>query len=162
MDFSGLLWVILLTLTPTLELRASIPYAMLVAGWSPWMAAVVGIAANCALAPVVWFFVDRVMHLFLRFAWIDRIYQKIAAKNVAKLKPKVEKYGVLGLALFIGVPFPGTGVYSGCLAAYLLEFRFRDYLVASALGCLLAGTAVTALIATGDASFAFLYKAPPP
>ena len=160
MDLTALLWVIVLTLTPTLELRASIPYAMLAADWSPWLAAVVGIAANTALAPLVWLFVDKAMHLFLRVAWIDRIYQRVAAKNVAKLKPKVDKYGIFGLALFIGVPFPGTGVYSGCLAAYLLDFRFRDYLLASALGCLLAGSAVTALIATGDASFAFLYKAP--
>jgi uncharacterized membrane protein len=157
---SGILWVILLTLTPTFELRASIPYALLIEEWPWWLAGPVGIAANAALAPLVWVFVDKVVHLFLRIAWIKRLYDWMAARSVSRLEPYVLKYGVLGLALFIGVPFPGTGVYSGCLAAWLLKFRFRDYLVASALGCVIAGTAVTAVVASGSHAFDFMVKGP--
>ena len=153
-----LLWVIALTLTPTLELRASIPYALLVARWPVWAAAVIGILANTALAPFVWVFVDKVMHLFLRIGFIDRLYQRYAEKKRVKLQGMVDKYGIFGLALFIGVPFPGTGVYSGAVAAYLLEFRFRDYMLASFLGCLLAGSAVTAIVASGNEAFSFAYK----
>ncbi len=149
MDPTQLLWIILLTLTPTLELRASIPYAIGIAKMDPVAAGVICILANTALAPLVWLFVDKVMFLFLKVGWINRIYERIAAKNVAKLKPKVDKYGIFGLALFIGVPFPGTGVYSGCLAAWLLKFRFRDYLLASFLGCIIAGVAVTLVMASG-------------
>lgn len=152
------LWVIALTLIPTLELRASIPYALLVAKWSPWTAAVVGILINTALAPFVWVFVDKVMYLFLRVGFIDRLYQRYAEKKRVKLQGMVDDYGVFGLALFIGVPFPGTGVYSGALAAYLLDFRFRDYMLASFLGCLLAGSAVTAIVASGSEAFSFAYK----
>jgi len=50
----AVLWVVLLTLSPTLELRASIPYAILVEDWSLWQAASMGILANTALAPLVW------------------------------------------------------------------------------------------------------------
>lgn len=160
MTLTALLWVILLTLTPTFELRASIPYALLVEGWPWWLAGSVGIAANALLAPLVWVFVDRIMHLFLKIGPINRLYEWMSARSVRKLTPYVDKYGVLGLALFIGVPFPGTGVYSGCLAAWLLEFRFRDYLLASALGCVLAGVSVTAIIASGSEAFHFLVKGP--
>lgn len=161
MNLSDLFWVLVLTLTPTLELRASIPYALLVAHWPLWSAALVGILANTALAPLVWLFMDKGVHLFLRIAFIDRLYQRYAHSKAEALRPYVEKWGVLGLALFIGVPFPGTGVYSGCVAAYLLEYRFRDYLLASFLGCVIAGSAVTAVVASGSEAFQFAIKATP-
>ena len=154
----SLLYVFLLTLTPTLELRASIPYAIVGAGWHPVLAGAVGIIANSMLAPIVWVFVDRVMGLFLKIGWIEKVYDRVAARSVARLAPHVQKYGVLGLALFVGVPFPGTGVYSGCLAAWLLKFRFRDYLMASCLGCVLAGVAVTVVVALGVEGVSFLVK----
>lgn len=158
MNANVIFWVILLTFTPTLELRASIPYAILVAKWPALSAAAVAIVANTALAPLVWVFVHRIMPFFLKVAWIERLYTKVVDRNAAKLQPKVEKYGVLGLALFIGVPLPGTGVYSGCLAAWALKYRYRDYLLASFLGCLIAGVAVTLVVASGNEAFHFLYK----
>ncbi|NPA85667.1 MAG: small multi-drug export protein [Crenarchaeota archaeon] len=57
---------------------------------------------------------------------------------------KVEKYGTLGLALFVGIPLPGTGVWTGALAGYLLGLRKRDVIIALALGNALA----TALMAS--------------
>lgn len=154
----SLLWVVLLCFTPTLELRAGIPYALLVEHWNPWVGGAIGIAANTALAPMVWLFVDKVMHLFLHIEPIRKVYDWAAVRSVNKLEPYVHKYGVLGLALFIGVPFPGTGVYSGCLAAWLLKFKFREYMVASALGCAIAGVLVTLAVASGNSAFHFLYK----
>ncbi|MBN2798773.1 MAG: small multi-drug export protein [Deltaproteobacteria bacterium] len=158
MNLTALLWVIALTLTPTLELRASIPYAILGAGLSPWAAGALGVAANTALAPLVWIFLDKALHLFLRIGWFSRLWERYAERKRASLQRLVDRYGVLGLALFIGVPLPGTGVYSGAVAAYLLGYRFRDYMLASFLGCLLAGAAVTAVVASGSEVFAFVYK----
>ena len=154
----ALFWVIVLTLTPTLELRASIPYALLVEDWNPAVGAAVGILANIALAPVVWVFVDRIMFVFLKVPVIKRVYEWAAARSVARLQPYVDKYGVYGLALFIGVPFPGTGVYSGCLAAWLLKYKFKDYMVASTLGCIIAGLLVTAVVASGSSALSFVIK----
>lgn len=160
MTLAGLLWVILLSFTPTLELRASIPYALLVEDMHPVAGGALGIVSNALLAPLVWLFVDKVMHVFLRVPLIKRFYDWMAVRSVNKLEPYVEKYGVLGLALFIGVPFPGTGVYSGCLAAWLLKFRFRDYLLASVLGCVIAGIAVTLVVTSGNTALAFMFKDP--
>ncbi len=158
MSLSDLLWVILLTLAPTLELRAAIPYALLVARWHPVLTAVVCIAFNTALAPLVWLFMDKGMHILLRIRWLDRLYQRYSAKKAHKLQRYVDRYGILGLALFIGVPLPGTGVYSGCVAAWIVGYRFRDYLLASFLGCLIAGTIVTLVVASGSEAFSFVYK----
>lgn len=158
MTLIALFWVVVLCFTPTLELRAGIPYAILAADWHPLTAFVVGSAANAALAPVAWWVLDKGMHLLLRIPGVQRVYDWASARSVAKLEPYVQKYGVLGLAVFIGVPFPGTGVYSGCLAAWVLRFRFRDYLLASVIGCLIAGALVTAAVASGNEAVQFMYK----
>lgn len=158
MSWSEVLWVVLLTLTPTLELRASIPYAILGAGLHPAVAGALGIAANTALAPLVWLFLDQALHLFLRIGWFRRLWEWYAEKKRVKLKRYVERYGVLGLALFIGVPFPGTGVYSGAVAAFLVGYRFRDYLLASFLGCVLAGVVVTLVVASGSEALSLMYR----
>lgn len=158
MTLAALFWVVILCFTPTLELRAGIPYALLVEQWPPALAAAVGITANIALAPICWFFLDKIMHLFLKVPFIERTYEWASERSVRKVEPYIQKYGVYGLALFIGVPFPGTGVYSGCLAAWVLRLPFRKYAVASALGCVLAGVLVTIAVASGNEAFHFLYK----
>ncbi len=155
-----LLWMIVLTFLPTLELRASIPYGILHPDvdlhWG--VVAALCIAANYALAPLVWVFVHKVMGVFLRIAFIKRIYDWIVVRTQRKVEPYVAKYGTLGLALFIGVPLPGSGVYSGCLGAYLLGYKFKDYMVASALGVLIAGSAVTVVMVVGEEALPWLFN----
>ncbi len=153
-----ILWVILLTLAPTLELRASIPYAILGGGWSPWVAAPVGIALNCALAVPLWFVVDAVIGVLRKVAILDRLYVWYSERKLASMKRLIDKYGIFGIALFVGVPLPGTGVYSGCVAARLLELRFRDYIVGCCLGVAMAGILVTLAVTSGAEMFSFLYK----
>ncbi len=157
------LWMVLLTFLPTLELRASIPYGyyfLSADGQLHWaLVALLCIGANILLAPLVWVFVHHVMGFFLRVGFIARIYDWAVRRAQRKVEPYVKRWGTLGLALFIGVPLPGSGVYSGCLGAYLLGFRFRDYMWASVLGVLIAGTVVTALVVSGTEAF-FFFKDP--
>lgn len=157
-----LLWMVLLTFLPTLELRASIPFGIIVMDDEiPWLAVTaICIAANIALAPLVWLFVHHVMGFFLKVEFIKKIYDWLVVRTQRRVEPYVERWGTLGLALFIGVPLPGSGVYSGCLGAYLLGFRFRDYMLASALGVLIAGSVVTAVMILAPEAFHFMYKAP--
>ncbi|MBW2255637.1 MAG: small multi-drug export protein [Deltaproteobacteria bacterium] len=129
MSLHSILWVILLTLTPTLELRASIPYALLVAKWPVLVAGVVGILANTALAPLVWVFVDKVMHLFLRIGFIDRVYQRWAARKRDKLQAYVQRWGirrVLGVCrgLPARVPVPRL---PACILPRVLFRRHRGH-----------------------------------
>ncbi len=149
-----------LTLIPTLELRYSIPHGWVVYGdtMSPALVVSICIVANILLAPVVWVFLDRVVHLFLRVEWIARLYDRIVMRSREKLRPYLEKWGTLGLALFIGVPLPGSGVYSGALGAYVLGFTFRQFMIASVVGVAIAGTAVTAVVATGATAFEIFVK----
>ncbi len=151
-------WLVILTLAPGLELRASIPYGLLDQALSPTITIALCLAVNIALAPMVWFFMDKVIHLFLHIGWIDRLYNTVVERTQERLHAYVEKYGTVGLALFIGVPLPGSGVYSGGLGAYLLGFTFHQYIVASVFGVLIAGTVVSAVVLSGAGAFSFFLK----
>ena len=153
------LWLVLLTLAPGLELRASIPYGLLENGLPASVTIAICLVVNIALAPLVWVFMDKCVHLFLHVAWIEKLYNAVVTRARDRLHSYVERYGTLGLAMFIGVPLPGSGVYSGGLGAYLLGFTFHQYLVASVLGVLIAGTVVSAVVLSGAGAFNFFLKA---
>lgn len=151
-------WLVILTLAPTLELRASIPYGLIEGSMPATMVVAICILVNILLAPVVWVFLDKGIHLFLRVRWIEDLYRKIVMRARDNLHPYVERWGTLGLALFIGIPLPGSGVYSGALGAYLLGFRFGQYMIAAALGVLIAATAVTAVVVSGSEALDLFIK----
>ncbi len=149
--------LIVLTLLPFLELRASIPYGIFNTSLSRPSVFLICIVTNILLAPLLWIFVNYMMHLFLDFDFIRKPYDKIVLKTQKKVHPYVEKYGTIGLALFIGIPLPGSGVYSGALGAYLLGFKFKDYIIASVIGVLIAGTAVLFASIFGNGIIASLF-----
>jgi len=153
-----ILALIAITFLPFLELRASIPTGILILGMDWWTVFVVSVVTNILLAPLLYIFVNYFMHLFLKMDFIDKIYQRIVERTQKKVRPYVEKYGTIGLALFIGIPLPGSGVYSGALGAYLLGFKFKDYLIASVIGVLIAGILVTLISIGGNGVFTFLIK----
>lgn len=154
-ELLNLIWI---TLLPFLELRASIPYGVFQTDFSLLTIFLVCVTTNIILAPIVYFFLDNVVHIFLKVKFIDRIYQKLVIRTQRKVHKYVEKYGVLGLALFIGVPLPGSGVYSGALAAYLLGFRKRDFFMAAVIGVLIAGVIVLLISTAGNTAWSILIK----
>ena len=152
------LCIVLLTLVPALELRASIPYGILVAEEN-WLVVVgLAIVTNILLGPVVFFVLDKFMHLLLRISLIDRLWKRMILKTQKKIHPLVEKYGVFGLSVFIGVPLPGSGVYSGAIGGYLLGFSKREFYIATIIGVLIAATAVTVVVMTGTSAHNLFIK----
>ncbi len=150
--------IILLTFAPALELRASIPYGILVAKL-PWEVVVpLAVAANILLGPIFFFLLDTFMHLLLRIRVVNRFWDRMILKTQKKIHPLVEKYGVLGLSIFIGVPLPGSGVYSGAIGGYLLGFTKREFYLATVLGVLIAATAVSAVVLTGTGAWGLFVK----
>lgn len=133
-----------LTLVPWIELRGSIPLAIAL-GWDPVAAGATGIIANWLIIVPGYFFLDLFYERwFSRFAFIRRLVTRVREKGAGL----VERYELLGLALFVAVPLPGTGAYSGTLLAWLLGLRRWRAMAAVAAGVAAAGVAVT-LVATG-------------
>jgi uncharacterized membrane protein len=140
--------MILITMLPFLELRASIPYGInfLKLAWPTVF--IVCVISNIILGIIIYFMLDKFVHFFLRFRVFEIPYKKIVLRTQKKIHPYVEKYGEIGVALFIGVPLPGSGVYTGALGAYILGLKFKKFIIADIIGVLIAGTIVT-IISTG-------------
>lgn len=146
------------TFVPALELRASIPLGLFGYGM-PWPTVVaICVVANIALAFIFYWLLDTfILWLRGKWAWFARLYERQVARVQRKIHRQVERYGEWGVALFIGVPLPGTGVISGAIASYALGLDRRKYYVASILGVLIAATAVTLVCLLGDAALQSLF-----
>ena len=144
-----ILELIILTLAPFLELRASIPYGILVKQMNIAAVFIICVITNILLAPVVYIFVDKFIHLFFYFKPLEKLYHKYVEKTQKKIHKYVEKYGTIGVAIFIGIPLPGSGVYSGALGSYVLGLGFKKFMLAAALGVLIAAVIVTAVTFVG-------------
>jgi uncharacterized membrane protein len=135
-----------ITFVPALELRASIPWGIFKYGHSlHWTATVaICVGANIALAFVFYWLLDTfIKWLRRRWGWFQRVYERLVARAQRKIHKSVERYGEWGVAVFIGIPLPGTGVITGAIASYALGLDRKKYYVASILGVLIAATAVT-------------------
>jgi uncharacterized membrane protein len=154
----AILILILITLIPTLELRASIPYGILRAEMRWWTVVLVCVVTNIVLGPLVYLFLDKGIVLLLRFQWLNQVYERTVARTQRRIQKSVDRYGEMGVALFIGIPLPGTGSYSGALGAHLLGLGYRRFIIANVIGVLMAGSIVTAIVLSGVEAFRVLIK----
>ncbi len=146
----------LVTLIPALELRASIPYGILgneklgiTPGMMSWPVVVsICVIANIILGWAVFWVLGPCFKWLNRFSWFSRCLSPVLDRTRGRLKPYVDRYGTLGVAVFIGVPLPGSGVYTGALGAFLLGVDRRKFALANVLGVLIAATVVTGVTFT--------------
>ena len=160
----------LITLLPLFELRASIPVGILAGtinlpfglkmsgmglSWSTVF--MVCVISNMILGFIVYPFIDLFFKLLEKNHFVNNIWQKFVVRTQNRIHPYVEKWGTLGVALFIAVPLPGSGSYSGALGAYVLGLGYRKFILANLLGVTLAGIAVTIITLTGKGLFQLIF-----
>ncbi|MDQ0290701.1 COG2426 family protein [Oligosphaera ethanolica] len=146
--FRTIVILFLVTLIPGLELRASIPVGIFGGEWVsaglPWpLVATICVIANILIGWGVFFLLNPMLNLFRRLPICERLIVRYLERARKKLKPQVEKYGFWGLALFIGIPLPLTGAYTGAAGAFTLGMNSRQFMLANVVGVLIAGIAVT-------------------
>ncbi|MEG2639764.1 MAG: small multi-drug export protein, partial [Clostridiales bacterium] len=135
-------WVVFFaSAIPVTELRLSIPFGIAM-GMSPLSAWFWGVLGNMLPAPFLLLLWPTVYKILDKFAFTRKFLHKYVDKARRK-GHEIEKYGALGLALFVGVPLPGTGLYTGSLMGFLLGLDRRYSFLAFTLGVVLAATIVT-------------------
>jgi uncharacterized membrane protein len=145
---SKLLWAALLSMTPVGELRVGIPYA-LASGINPWLAYVVCVLANIAIVPVVYFFLEFIHRRFLHVNSYQSVFDKFMERCRKKVHPLVEKYGMVGLAIFVAVPIPATGAYTATVAAWFLGMNKWKVFLSVAAGVVFAGAIMLGAVLGG-------------
>lgn len=99
---------------------------------------------NMLPIPFIILFIRKIFTFLRRFSFFEKIIVKLEAKT-AKNKDKILKYKSWGLLIFVAIPFPGTGGWTGALMAALLDIRFKRALPIIALGVLIAGFIMSGL-----------------
>lgn len=150
-----LVYVALLALTPVIELRGSIPYGIAV-GLHPMLVVAVSVLFNILAAPLAYFVLSYVVGVFQHISWFHNFWEKVVVRSQRKVRPALDKYGVLGLALFIGVPLPGTGVYTAAIGAYALGFKLKELMIAAVIGVCIAAAIVTPAVLLGKEAWLFI------
>lgn len=135
--------VFIISLIPTIELRGGI-----IAGYLlglPWLRnLVVAIIANVIPVPFILFFIKKVLAFMRKHGILVKLVDWIEARGQSK-SSEVTKYEVFGLMLFVAIPLPGTGAWTGSLVAALLEMDVKKAMLSVFAGVLVAGFIMTVL-----------------
>ena len=146
---------LLLSMVPILELRGAIPIG--VAAGVPWkLAVVISMIGNMIPVPFVFFFARKILEWGKDKPYIGKFFTWCLEKGHhggEKLQAKAGKGMFWALLLFVGIPLPGTGAWTGTLAASLLDLDFKKSVIAVTCGVLLAAVIITVLTLMGVAAF---------
>lgn len=142
--------IFFISMVPIIELRGAIPYAVgfglpLVTSY------IICIIGNMIPVPFIFFFARRILEWGADKKYIGRFFSFCldkGHKGGEKLKSKAGKGLFVALLLFVGIPLPGTGAWTGTLAASILDMDFKKSVMAVMLGVLLAGV-IMGLVSSG-------------
>ncbi|PKL13363.1 MAG: ligand-binding protein SH3 [Spirochaetae bacterium HGW-Spirochaetae-8] len=158
MQTNTILGTIVLGLLPISELRGAIPFAYF-RGMPLLWASLLGVGANLLVSPLAYVFLSFVHRFFYeRWQWYIRLFDRTVARTRAKLAPKVATLGFLGVLLFVGIPLPITGAWTGTLGAWVLGLDRKKSILAVSAGVLMSGTIVTVIILLGKGAGSLFVK----
>ncbi len=138
--------VLLMSMVPFTEMRGSIPYGILV-GFTPLQSTVTSLIGNLILIPILLLIMEPVFGYFKTLSRFRAFVEHIEDKSQKKFH-SYRKWRFFGLMLFVAVPLPTTGIYTGCLIAVLMKMKFTNAWLSISMGAVIMG-AIVGLIAGG-------------
>lgn len=135
------LWIFFISMVPLIELRGAIPVSQGL-GLPLLQSYIVCVIGNMVPVPIIYFFARKVLEWGADKPVIGKFFIFCLVKGEHGGKKLQEKAGrglFVALLLFVGIPLPGTGAWTGTLAASLLDMDFKSSVAAVMLGVLLAG-----------------------
>ena len=150
------LCVFFCSMVPIIELRGAIPmgaaFNATLGGMPFWLTYILSVAGNMLPIPFILLFIKKVIK------WMSvskvKLFNKIAnflLNKVEKKRDKIEKYSFWGVCLFVAIPLPVTGAWTGSLVAAMIDMKFWKALLSCFIGVLIAGVIMT-LVSYGVAS----------
>ena len=139
--------VLIISTLPIFELRGGIPCGHFVLGLVWWKTYLMAVLGNMIpVVPLLLFLEPISKWLRRHIALTDRFFEWLFARTRRRGEARVRKYGIfLGLMLFVAIPLPVTGAWTGCAAAFIFGVRFRLSLPAILAGVLIASLVVSIL-----------------
>ncbi len=167
MQIEHALLAFLLGISPLTECRIAIITAFILSGGASLDFAVltaISVASNL-IVPFIAIYILLILEKYILnysgsnslMDFIKRLYVKYILRVKERAGRYVGRWGYIGLALFVGVPLPFTGAWTGSLAAYILNLEYRKAVIANVVGILIAASIVVAALLTGN-YFIILYR----
>lgn len=146
--FGKCVFTMLVSMIPIIELRGGLPFGVAL-GLPYYLAFPAAVIGNLIPAPFIIVYIRRIFELMRKYlprlnGLVDKLEEKAHLKG-----QKVQKYQYLGLWLFVAIPLPGTGAWTGSLAAAFLGMRLKKAMPAVVMGVLTAGCIMLALTHVG-------------
>ena len=143
-DLGAYFVTLIVSMIPVIELRGAIPLGVGL-GLSHFDAMWVSMLGNMLPVPFIILFIRPIFKWMTRKSEkLGRVVEKLEARAEGKWD-KVHKYQFFGLAIFVGIPLPGTWAWTGALIAAVMDMRMRSALPSIALGVVMAGLLVTGI-----------------
>lgn len=147
--FPGEVVVVFLGMLPIVELRGALPVALLQYNYSIPKAYLLSVLGNMIPIPFLLRFFPDVERYLRRYPFWERFFNKLFSRTRRKAAGKIERYEKLGVMVFVAIPLPVTGAWTGALVAYLFGINFSSALLYIFLGVLIAGVIVLVITLSG-------------
>ncbi len=142
-QLSSEVYVFIISMFPIVELRGAIPVGSLL-GINPIICYLIAVFGNILPIPFILIFIKRILEYMSKSK--IKLFNNVANKLIEradKRSDKLNKGTFYGLFIFVAIPLPGTGAWTGALIASLLGIRFKKSMLAIFCGVLLAGLIMT-------------------
>lgn len=137
---TGELIVLFIAAMPLMELRVAIPIGVSM-GMNPIHATILGILGSLIPVPFLLFFLKPIF-MYLKKTKLFKGFVDKTVKSTMRKGKNIKKYSIIGLVIYVAIPLPGTGVWTGSLAAILFNIPIKYALPAIALGNSIAGVII--------------------
>lgn len=131
--------VFMMSMTPLIELRGGVPLAALKYGFPIHKTLLLTITGNMLPIPFILLFIKHIFKFMRKHGILVNLIDKITQRAMKK-SDGVKNLQFWGLVLFVGIPLPATGAWTGALIASLLNIRFKDAMLAIFLGIVMSAT----------------------
>ena len=143
------LQIVLISSFPITELRFSIPYFILLKSVDWKIAFIYSVMGNILIGILVFFIIGPTMYYLKNYSLVSKPINYILSRTRTK-SSIINNFKLLGLIIFIGIPLPFTGVWTGSLAGYLFSIPRRKVVVGIIIGVLISATIVTSITILGN------------
>lgn len=143
-DLMKYITIFILSAVPLSEQRLTIPLGIIGYHLNPFLVFVLGLVGSLLPAPIILLLFDKVFGWMKAQKSLSKINNFIE-KKLQKNTPKIEKYKEIGLIIFIGIPLPTTGVWTGSAVASFLGLDFKKSLFCAFVGALISAVVLTLL-----------------
>ena len=149
LGLSNELVVLAISALPLVELRGALPVAINIFHFPWYYALLLAIIGNMVPVPFILLFLGTFFRLLSKIGIFNRMLYWLSERTRQRGKV-IERYERIGLTLFVAIPTPATGAWTGSLAAVLFGLKFKHAFLSIFIGILIAGTIVTCLCLLGS------------